>query len=97
MNKEDIEYTELNLKVPKAIVDFLKNDETKLGESVEEYLEYSIVDMVHGHLDYSLSDNHSIFHNLTDIKIRGLNKVFKPTIGSIIQLYDKFGKRLKSI
>jgi len=93
MNKEDIEYAELKLKVPKAIIDFLKSDETNLGECIEEYLEYSIVDMVRGHLDYSLSDDR-LFHNLTEAKIRELNKVLKPILGDGIHLYDEFGRRI---
>ena len=51
MNKEEIEYVELRLKVPKAIVDFLRAYETAMGESAEEYLEYKIVELICSSLD----------------------------------------------
>jgi len=45
---EEIEYTEIRLKVPKPIIEFLK---IATGENVEEYLECRIVDAVRADLD----------------------------------------------
>jgi len=74
MNKEKIEYVELKLKVPKAIVEFLRAHETDLGKSVEGYLEYNIVDGVHGDID--ANDDWTFSNPLSEARGWGLEKVF---------------------
>jgi len=45
------ETVEVTLKLPKAIVDFLKDSETSMRMTVEEYLTYSIVHSVAADID----------------------------------------------
>lgn len=49
MSKE--ETVEVTLKLPKAIVDFLKDMQTTLNMTVEEYLVFSIIQAVGADLD----------------------------------------------
>jgi hypothetical protein len=43
---EQIEYEEITVKIPKAIIEFLKDHEDMLEEKAEEYLERCIVGVV---------------------------------------------------
>jgi hypothetical protein len=51
IGKTDIEYEEVNLQIPKAIMEFLRDSEKSLGETATSYLERSLVDMVRGDID----------------------------------------------
>jgi len=75
---EKIEYVELRLKVPKAIVDLLRAHETDLGESAEEYLEYNIVAAVCADLD--AWEDSPYFKSPDLIQRFGLEKVFDEII-----------------
>lgn len=46
-----MEYEEVKVKLPKKLAKFLRAMEKVLGQSMEEYLQYSIVDMVRADLD----------------------------------------------
>jgi len=76
MSGEEIEYIELKLKIPKAIVDFLRAYETAMAESAEKYLEYKIVQAIKGDLNGSWEDS-PYFDSPSLIKRFGLDKVFK--------------------
>jgi len=76
MSGETTEYIELKLKVPKAIVDFLRAYETAMAESAEQYLEYKIVQAIKGDLDGSWEDS-PYFDSPSLIERFGLDKVFK--------------------
>jgi len=78
MSKEEIEYVELRLRVPKAIVDFLRAHETDLGKSVEEYLEYGIVSVVAGDID--VNEDWTFYNPQSKAKGWGLEKVFDEII-----------------
>ena len=68
---EEIEYETVQVKVPKAIMVFLR-DVLRDEREVKEYLEYSIIDSVRADID-----NGNVFYEPNDvIKRYGLDKVF---------------------
>ena len=68
---EEIEYEVVQVKVPKAVMVFLR-DVLRDEREVKEYLEYSIIDSVRADID-----NGNAFYELNDvIKRYGLDKVF---------------------
>jgi len=68
---EEIEYETVQVKVPKAVMVFLR-DVLRDEREVKEYLEYSIIDSVRADID-----NGNVFYEPNDvIKRYGLDKVF---------------------
>lgn len=49
--KAKIEYEEVTLKIPKAIMNLLRDSEKALEETATEYLEHKLVDAIRGDID----------------------------------------------
>lgn len=81
-NIKEIEYEQVTVKVPKRIMDMLRACEGVMGHSVEEYLEYNIVNMVHGDMDdpaLNLMMDRKEF-----VDKYGLNPIFDAILGMTI-------------
>jgi len=97
MNKEEIEYIELKLRVPKAIVDFLRAHETDLEGSVEEYLEYSIVAGVNADIDSDIFPFED-YDEIESVKRHwGLDKVFDEVLVKPSKTVEALERNIKEM
>jgi hypothetical protein len=53
MGKEEnkIEFQEMTIRIPKAVLEFLRAHEKEMGTTTEEYITYTIVDVVRADID----------------------------------------------
>jgi len=71
---EQIEYEEITVKIPRAIMNFLKDHEDMLEEKTEEYLERCIVGSVSADIE---SQDCFVLSPIKMVKRYGLKAAFK--------------------
>lgn len=77
-------YVEVTVRLPKRIVDFLKAQEKHLEMTVQEYLEYSIIQCVGADFDLLDWGPFTFDYDKPEevITQHGLNEVLKATVAS---------------
>jgi hypothetical protein len=80
--KREIEYEQVTIKVPKAIMKFLRDREKNMDQTAKEYIEYNIVHIVNSDIragDVFVSDPEELADSWK------LNPVFKAIIDDEIK------------
>jgi len=77
LSKRKIDCEEVVIQVPRKIMTFLRAMEPSLGQTVEEYLQYSVVEGVRADIDYAEGHGTPFFDINALVRRFKLNKVFK--------------------